>query len=225
MLRQWDVHIVREVRLKNRSQQEPSFSKSLRGPQTSSSCCSPGSDSSHGSAISILLVPSVPGYSSPWQDTMTLSTERLPSTLWPDKMCVSNNTELETARFPLKDPRAHSHAFLAWVSSGRQRTMMINPSIYSSPPPDTENVPQCLVQHTSQHGLGTWEYIRNANSQNQPPRPPASGILGEGPRNLCFNRPPRWLWCWPVFENYCSKLHFHTCKVCNGKPSRSWQKV
>lgn len=105
-------------------------------------------------------------------------------------MCVSNNTELETARFPLKDPRAHSHAFLAWVSSGRQRTMMINPSIYSGPPPDTENVPQCLVQHTSQHGLGTWEYIRNANSQNHHPDLLHQEFWERGPEICVLTGPP-----------------------------------
>ena len=149
VLWQWDVHIVREVRLQNRSQQEPGFGKSLRGLQISSSCSNPGSERSHGIAISFLLVLSVLGYSSHLQDTATLSTKMLPSTLWPDKTCVSNNTGLETAHFPLKGPRAHSHALLAWVSSGRQRTVMINPSICSSPPPDTANVPQCLVQYTS----------------------------------------------------------------------------
>lgn len=155
-------------------------------------------------ARSLLGVLSVPGYSSHLQDTRTLSTETLPSTLWPDTMCVSNNTEVETARFPLKGPCAHSCEHFCLGFQWETKEHDEKPLYLLKPTPrHWERSSMFGPAHLTAwfgdqyHHLGTRPKCKFSEP---PPRPPASGILGEGPRNLCFNRPSRWLTLAGIWE-------------------------
>lgn len=47
-----------------------------------------------------------------------------------------------------------------------------------------------------------WEIVRNKNSPPFP-RLTKSDILGIEPSSLCLNKPSRWLWCMPKFQNLC----------------------
>ena len=60
------------------------------------------------------------------------------------------------------------------------------------------------LHNVSQSVAQSMELVRNAHSQ-VPPRSSWSETLKVGPRNLCFNKPSRWLWWILEFENYCSR--------------------
>lgn len=77
------------------------------------------------------------------------------------------------------------------------------------------------------HGISIiWKLVRNTNSQ-APPQDLPNKTPVVGPRDLCFNKQPRWFWC--CYNSSHTKRYAHNCFYYkNWKqptyPARGWIK-